>query len=68
MHEKSQPAKPSLTLRDVPTDVHLAIKRAQTDYNVENPGHRITVTDVVSVTVRDWVKRGGLLPKAGEWD
>lgn len=66
MHENSLPAVPSLTLRGVPPDVVLVIKHAVTEYNVSHPREKITLTDVVSVAVREWNGRGGLLPKARE--
>lgn len=66
MQGKALPdAKQSLTLRDVPADVLLAVKHAQTNHNVAHPASKITVTDVVSFAVRDWIKRGGQLPASG---
>lgn len=62
MHEDTQPATRSITLRSVPDDVILAIKHAVMDYNVANPKHQIGQTDLVAHLVREWIARGGQLP------
>lgn len=62
MHDVAQPACHSLTLRLVPGDVMLAIKRGLAEYNVAHPDHKLSQTDVVTVAIREWVERGGQLP------
>lgn len=58
----TQPAARSLTLREIPDDVYLAIKRAALEYNSAHPKARLGQTEIVSLIVREWISRGGQLP------
>lgn len=69
MRDKAtQPATRSLTLRAIPDDAFLAIKLAVTEYNVTHPAHQIGQTDLVVLLIREWVARGGQLPKPDRWE
>jgi hypothetical protein len=52
-----------MTLRGVPTDVVLAIKRCVMEHNATHPDDRITQTDVVSGAIRAWVREGHRLAR-----
>jgi hypothetical protein len=58
MSEAERPAL-SMTLRGVPTDVVLAVKRCVMEHNAAHPDQRVTQTDVVTWAVRAWVQNGG---------
>jgi hypothetical protein len=55
-----------MTLRGVPADVVLAVKRCVMEHNTAHPDDRVTQTDVVSWAVRAWVNNGGGLSTASD--
>jgi len=58
MPDNERPAGLTLTLRAVPTDVVLAIKRCVMEHNATHPEDCITQTDVVAWAVRAWAQDG----------